>query len=440
MDIKSDNFMRSSWKQEAIIKKTEEIIGKIVVGYCKEMPIFQEGPFLKEERSLINAIAEIIGRTLERKAIEKKLIESEEKYRTLVNNVSDIILEFDLEGNREFVNPQITKITGFSLEESLKMNEFELIHPDDLDDVKHAIQVAVENGSAVNIEYRLRHKEGHYIPVLVRGKIVKSDETLKIIVIISDITEIKKIQDLIIEKNKKLEELNTIKRSLIIRVSHELKTPLNSIIGASHLLKNYHKDKMSKDILDYNEIIHKGSLRLKTLIDGLLDISRLDNDKFELKRKNENLIELINNCLIENKIFANTRKVTIEIEVPKRVMMHIDKIRIEQVITNILSNAIKFTPPTGSIYISLAENDESVEIFIRDTGIGLTSQEKLLLFTKFGKIERYGQKFDVDVEGSGLGLYISKQIVELHGGEILVDSEGRNKGSLFTIKLLKVKA
>ncbi len=440
MDIRSDNFMKSSWKQEVSIKKTEEIIGKIVVGYCKEMPQLQEGPFLKEERSLINAIAEIIGRILERKEVEQKLKESEEKYRTLVHNVSDIILESDLEGNREFVSPQITKITGFSLEESLLMNEFDLIHPDDVDNVKQAIQVALTGNRELTVEYRLQHKEGHYIPVLARGMIVQSQSTQKIIAIISDITEIKKIQDLILEENKKLEELNKIKRSLIIRVSHELKTPLNSILGASHLLQNYHKDKMNKDVLEYNEIIHKGGLRLKILIDGLLDISRLDNEQFELKRKNENLTVLIKNCVIENKIFANTRKVTIEIEVPKRVMMHIDKIRIEQVITNILSNAIKFTPPTGSIYISLAENDESVDIFIRDTGIGLTNQEKLRLFTKFGKIERYGQKFDVDVEGSGLGLYISKEIVELHGGEILVHSEGRNKGSLFTIKLLKVKA
>ncbi|KKL25396.1 hypothetical protein LCGC14_2405730, partial [marine sediment metagenome] len=234
-----------------------------------------------------------------------------------------------------------------------------------------------------------------------------------------------------------LEELNKIKRSLIIRVSHELKTPLNSIIGASHILMNYHKDNMNKEILEYQEIIRKGSLRLKTLIDDLLDISRLDNDKFELKKKKENLIDLIKDCVFENKLIANKRKISVESKLPKKIILEIDKIRIEQVITNILTNAIKYTPPRGSVYLSLAENNKYVDILIRDTGIGLTNQEKLQLFTKFGKIERYGKKFDVDIEGSGLGLYISKQIVELHGGEILVDSKGRNKGSLFTIRLPK---
>jgi len=435
--IKKDDFLTSKWKQEAPIRRSNEIIGKIEVYYKKEKPNSYEGPFLKEERSLINAIAEVIGRFAERKEVEQELIESEEKYRTLVNNVSDIIIETDLEGNRTFVNPQISKITGYDIEESILKNKFDLMHPDDRENVKRAIGKAIINKSVVSVEYRTRHKEGYYIPMLARGMVKDTNGTLKIIFIMSDITEIKKARDLIIEENKKLEELNNIKRSLIIRVSHELKTPLNSIIGASHILMNYHKDNMNKEILEYQEIIRKGSLRLKTLIDDLLDISRLDNDKFELKKKKENLIDLIKDCVFENKLIANKRKISVESKFPKKIMLEIDKIRIEQVITNILTNAIKYTPPRGSVYLSLAENNKYVDILIRDTGIGLTNQEKLQLFTKFGKIERYGKNFDVDIEGSGLGLYISKQIVELHGGEILVDSKGRNKGSLFTIKLPK---
>lgn len=437
LKIKTDDFLVSKWKQEAPIRRSNKIIGKIEVYYKKEKPDSYEGPFLKEERSLINAIAEVIGRFAERKEVEQELIESEEKYRTLVNNVSDIIIETDLEGNRTFVNPQISKITGYDIEESILKNKFDLMHPDDRENVKRAIGKAIINKSVVSVEYRTRHKEGYYIPMLARGMVKNINGTLKIIFIISDITEIKKARDLIIEENKKLEELNQIKRSLIIRVSHELKTPLNSILGASHILMNYHKDNMNKEILEYQEIIRKGSLRLKTLIDDLLDISRLDNDKFELKKKKENLIDLIKDCVFENKLIANNRKISVESKLPEKIILEIDKIRIEQVITNILTNAIKNTPPRGSVYLSLAENNKYVDILIRDTGIGLTNQEKLQLFTKFGKIERYGKKFDVDIEGSGLGLYISREIVELHGGEILVYSKGRNKGSLFTIRLPK---
>ncbi|KKL66420.1 hypothetical protein LCGC14_2145170, partial [marine sediment metagenome] len=226
--IKKDDFLTSKWKQEAPIRRSNEIIGKIEVYYKKEKPNSYEGPFLKEERSLINAIAEVIGRFAERKEVEQELIESEEKYRTLVNNVSDIIIETDLEGNRTFVNPQISKITGYDIEESILKNKFDLMHPDDRENVKRAIGKAIINKSVVSVEYRTRHKEGYYIPMLARGMVKDTNGTLKIIFIMSDITEIKKARDLIIEENKKLEELNNIKRSLIIRVSHELKTPLNS--------------------------------------------------------------------------------------------------------------------------------------------------------------------------------------------------------------------
>jgi two-component system CheB/CheR fusion protein len=89
----------------------------------------------------------------------------------------------------------------------------------------------------------------------------------------------------------------------------------------------------------------------------------------------------------------------------------------------------------GKIYVNLVHNNKFTDIQIRDTGVGLTEKEKELLFEKFGKIERYGMDLGVDIEGSGLGLYISKEIVELHGGQILVESEGRNKGTIFTVRL-----
>jgi signal transduction histidine kinase len=111
--------------------------------------------------------------------------------------------------------------------------------------------------------------------------------------------------------------------------------------------------------------------------------------------------------------------------------------RIEQVITNLLTNAIKNTPKKGIIKINLEEKDDKVYFKIIDTGIGLTEKEMENLFLKFGKIERYGQKMDVDIEGSGLGLYISKEIIDMHGGQIWVESAGRGMGSTFYFKLFK---
>jgi signal transduction histidine kinase len=112
-----------------------------------------------------------------------------------------------------------------------------------------------------------------------------------------------------------------------------------------------------------------------------------------------------------------------------------DKEKLFEVFNHLILNAIKFTPPKGKVLINSKKNNNTFEIKVKDTGLGITQQEKKRLFKQFGKIERYGKGWDVDIEGSGLGLYICKKIVELHGGEIWVESGGRDKGSTFKFTL-----
>ena len=154
-------------------------------------------------------------------------------------------------------------------------------------------------------------------------------------------------------------------------------------------------------------------------------------------QRDENLVEILNDCISDLKHWADKRKVNVKADLPNQFILEVDRIRIEQLINNILSNAIKYTPPNGNIIIELNDSEKYVEISIRDTGIGLTKKEKEKLFQKFGKIERVGKQLDIETEGTGLGLYISKEIVELHKGKILVKSPGRNKGSTFLIRLPK---
>ncbi|MHA1468897.1 MAG: sensor histidine kinase, partial [Promethearchaeota archaeon] len=167
------------------------------------------------------------------------------------------------------------------------------------------------------------------------------------------------------------------------------------------------------------------------------DISRMDSRKLELKSQQEDLSDIVNECVNEMIYLANNRDLKINLNIPNEFLFELDKLRMEQAIINLISNAIKNTPMDGIISISLLDYKEYIDIRIEDTGVGLTPEEKLKLFKKFGKIERYGMDLDVDIEGIGLGLFISKEIVELHGGKILVESEGRNMGTTFTIRLFK---
>ncbi|MHA2129510.1 MAG: ATP-binding protein, partial [Promethearchaeota archaeon] len=284
-----------------------------------------------------------------------------------------------------------------------------------------------------------KKKDGKLFDSYLSASLVmdKNGEQICMMATFLDITERKRVEQLIIEENRKLKELSEMKRDIITRVSHELKTPLTSIHGASYYLLNYHKDNMTKEILEYLEIIHRGGLRLKSLVDDLIDISRLESGKLELKKAEVNITTVIMDCLQDLNYFASHRNLFIKLEMPDKLLIEVDKIRIGQVISNILSNAIKNTPPYGQISVILNDNLENVSIQIKDTGVGITQEEKSLLFKKFGKIERYGKGMDVDTEGSGLGLFISKEIVELHNGDIIFESEGRNLGAIFTIILPK---
>ena len=169
----------------------------------------------------------------------------------------------------------------------------------------------------------------------------------------------------------------------------------------------------------------------------MLDVSRIESGKLELHTSKENIPEIISECIDDMTLLSKNRNLSIQTDFPNELYLEVDKLRINQVFTNILSNAIKNTPPNGKIDVISIENGDFVDFAVKDTGVGLTEKEKKQIFKKFGKIERYGQQMDVEIGGTGLGLYISKEIVGLHGGQIFVDSEGRDKGSIFTVRLPK---
>jgi signal transduction histidine kinase len=287
------------------------------------------------------------------------------------------------------------------------------------------------------IELQIKKKNGNMIWMLFQSSMIKLNNEIIVESIAQDITDKKKAENLIIEENKRLLELNKMKTELISRVSHELKTPITSIFGGTQILLEVYKNQTCSEALEFIELINRGGKRLKILIENLLDASRIESEKLQLNLQKENIAEIIKNCVSDNRYLANKRNMIVELNMPEVVSIEIDKMRIEQVITNLLSNAIKNTPKKGIIKITLEEKSEGVYFKIEDTGIGLTKEEMQNLFLKFGKIERYGQKMDIDIEGSGLGLYISKEIIDMHGGHIWVESAGRNKGSTFYFKLFK---
>ncbi|MFW9826811.1 MAG: ATP-binding protein [Candidatus Thorarchaeota archaeon] len=374
-----------------------------------------------------------------KKEKEKSIKESDEKLKLFLENAYDLIIIINLELKIEYVNKKpLYKLTRYDVEEVIGKIFLEFLHPEDRKVILELFSKAFKEEGEATLEARLKHKDGHYLYIETNGKLFHNEKGKpKALLITRDITELKNFEKFVTEENKKLKEVNQIKSELIMQSSHEFKTPLSSIYAASQLLLNNIKDQVNIKSSELIEIIYKESQRLKHLIENLLDVSRVESGKFSLQLKKENLIKIIKSCYADLKYWADKKNLKFTFDLPSDLILKVDKLRIEQVITNLISNAIKYTPLRGNIYISLKEKDTCLEFSIKDTGIGFTKNETKLLFQKFGKIKRLINRMDIDTEGSGLGLYISKEIVELHNGKISAKSLGRYKGSTFTIRLPK---
>jgi signal transduction histidine kinase len=242
-------------------------------------------------------------------------------------------------------------------------------------------------------------------------------------------------QEKIKKSKKKLKKLNQLKSELLRRTSHELKTPLVSIKGFTNLLLELNEDDLEESSIEIVSEIKQGCNRLENLISDILMAAKLESGKIQINKEKINLSKLITNAVKSLRGIAKSREQSIKLEINKDLYIQGDPKRILEVIENLILNAIKYTPSKGTIIINSKSKKKDVIISIDDTGIGFTEEEKKDLFKQFGKIERYGAGHDVNIDGSGLGLYISRKIIEIHGGKIWMESEGRNKGSTFYFSL-----
>ncbi|MEJ2278465.1 MAG: HAMP domain-containing sensor histidine kinase [Candidatus Lokiarchaeota archaeon] len=231
-----------------------------------------------------------------------------------------------------------------------------------------------------------------------------------------DVTQQKKAEN-------NLRKISKLKTELLRRTSHELKTPLVSIKGFSDLLIETKADKFDKETVEIVEEIRSGTERLEDLVQDILDAAILESNKVEITKNKENLSFLISYSIKTLEPIAKSRNQEIIVNIHDNLVTYFEKEKIFQVLQNLISNSIKYTPPNGIIRIStkIDKKNSSYIVAISDTGIGLDEEDKKQLFTQFGKIERYGSGLDIDIEGSGLGLYISKELIKLHGGKIWVE-------------------
>ncbi len=307
------------------------------------------------------------------------------------------------------------------------------IHPDDVEKVQTSFSNALENKSTYNIEHRLLMKDGRIKHVIERGETLYSDNGEAALTqgTVQDITELKLVQQNLIKAKEDAESANRSKSRFLANMSHEIRTPLNGIMGFIELLQRQETDPKK---IDYLDIIQNSSKSLLVVINDILDLSKIEGGNMQIETIDFNLEQDLHELLSFFRSIADTNNIRLNFEYPSALSTHVhtDPLRLKQVLSNLISNAIKFSPQDSAVTITLHREGEIIHMSIQDEGIGISEEAQQRIFNPFEQAEisttrNYG--------GTGLGLSISKKLIELLGGEIQVESR-LGEGSRFSFSLL----
>lgn len=370
-----------------------------------------------------------------------QLRQSEAEFRQLANAMPQIVWICDGAGHLEFVNDRWTEYTGLSLEQSRDRTLMEqIIPPEDNARINEVFTEAIANRSSYQSEFRLIRPDGGYRYFLVRATPIQNDqgEIEQWYGTSTDVTDLKQLEAersrLLVQEQsarEQAERANQIKDEFLAVLSHELRTPMNPILGWASLLK---QGKLSAEKATEAIATIERNARLQVqLIDDLLDISRILRGKLTLTVEPVDLSVVIAAASETVQLAADAKLLQFDpIASPSIAIVNGDAGRLQQVVWNLLSNAIKFTPHGGQISVELTTVGRYAQIQVRDTGKGINPEFLPYLFEHFRQEDAATtRKFG----GLGLGLAIARQIVELHGGQIRAESLGEAQGATFTVQL-----
>ncbi len=365
---------------------------------------------------------------------------TETRYRLLADQSNDIITVFNLFGKIEYISPAVTKLLGYDPGELLGRNVRDIIHRDDYVATQAAYQAFVTSkdwDESPRIQYRARQKNGDYIWAEAHPTPIFDATGSRVIAfqdVVRDISDQKALEEALAQASLEANAAAEAKAQFLATMSHELRTPLTSIIGFPGLLR---------DLLDGDEALRSHSHRIHTagqgllsLINDILDHSKLEADQLELDLAPANVAELVEDVaeLLCFQAEAKGLDLVVDCAEDLPAALMVDEVRLRQILLNLAGNAIKFTSE-GSVTLRLAmqahEHGDSLHVSVCDTGVGISEEGQRLLFKRFSQVDR---TIESNAGGTGLGLLICKQLVELMGGHIGVKSV-MGEGSEFSFDI-----
>jgi PAS domain S-box-containing protein len=397
------------------------------------------------ERKLAEVEGELVQLMTQEKEARAEL-QAERRFRDLLEAAPDAIIEVDRGGRILLLNLVTEKMFGYTREELLGQ-PVEILVPDALRS-GHARHRADYWGHPATrpmgsgLQLQGRRQDGSSIPVEISLSPVKSAGEIRVTAVIRDISERRQTEERLRvmqqnytreleSRNREVERANQLKSEFLASMSHELRTPLHTIIGFAELLAEELEGPLNEKQQRFMNHIHTDSIHLLALINDILDISKIESGRLELRRETFDIDGVLQEVLSSVLQQATAKSIAIETSLSLPRTIFADRLRVKQVLFNLLSNALKFTPEGGRVRIDAAVRDGLIEISVSDTGIGIAKEQHEAVFDKFYQV---GSTTKGVREGTGLGLAITKALVEEHGGGIWLESEP-GKGSRFTFTI-----
>jgi PAS domain S-box-containing protein len=345
---------------------------------------------------------------------------SEQRFRTMADAAPALIWQGDAEGRAEWFNQRWLDFTGRPLAEELQRPWSDRLHPDDLERCRSLFQRAVAAAAPFEVEYRVVCGDGREIWVADHGTTrVDAHGRFEGFTCYGwDITERKAAQQALAAAKDEAERLSQAKSEFLSRMSHELRTPLNAVLGFAQLLASDTQEPLTLRQRERVQELQRGGAHLLDLINDVLDIARIEAGSLRLQLQAVDLATMAGEC--ERLVAGLMARHEVRLEVARgdAGRVHADPMRLKQVLVNLLSNAAKYNRPGGTARLSWAWHDGRVRVSIQDEGAGMDAAQQAQLFRAF---ERLGAE-NGPVEGTGIGLVLTKWLVELMGGRIGVDS------------------
>ncbi|NVO01367.1 MAG: response regulator [Bacteroidetes bacterium] len=440
---KIKSFLQKVSLGEIILNQDEEFISKKL----RIIPVIYSCTPLKDEEGEKRGNVIVARNISERLDTEKLLKETEDKYQFIVENTDDVLWLMNSNLQLEYETPSVYRFFGYTVEEHMKMSLEEYLTPDSAQLIQNEFQegminlmkkdyAKLRNKAELEVEFVRKDKTTGFARISMT--IIRDEEyrILKIRGITTDITERKIAEKELVKAKEKAEEADRLKSAFLANMSHEIRTPMNGIIGFAQLLNL--ESTTTEERKEFVNIINESADHLLILINDIIDIAKIDSNQIAINKVTINLNQLLNDLFLlyeREKVQKNKSDIVLVLEkaLPdNQSNIYTDDVRLKQVLYNLISNSLKFTKE-GFIKFGYTIENEAIQFFVKDTGKGVADSKQKLIFERFRQEEESNTR---QYGGSGLGLSISKGLIELLDGKIWMESrEGHGASFFFTLPI-----